>query len=165
MKHLMLRLLAVLLFLCAALRCVNGALAKPVPVGLVIAVFILLGTIFALAYFSIRDGGKVARFLLSAYAAYQVVISFLIVASGRSVSMAARIAEALVCVAIIVVLNTPPISTLRRPIVQAKARPTADDHEHNWQQHDLLNDWIRCRNCGVMHAEPGTIALINQRKT
>ena len=156
------RLLAVLLFLWAVLRCVNAALSGPYPIGAVVGVFVFLTFIFILFYISIQNGSKIARYLLTAWAGYATVVQLLVVAA-RSEQFFRRFAEGLVCAAIMAIVNVPPISTLQRQIVKSQPRPVADDHEHDWRPDDLLNDWVRCAMCGAMHIEAGTIALINRK--
>ena len=66
-------------------------------------------------------------------------------------------------IAIVVLVNTPPINTLSPELPAVSPRPVGETHQHDWQPHALLNDWLQCSTCKEMHAEAGTVAQINRK--
>jgi len=122
---------------------------------------IILGAL----YNYVRKGSKTARIILTIVATLGVVLGVtFLVAAINVLPLAGIYAYSVFArIAIVVLVNTEPINAIRPELPAAKPRPVGETHEHDWQPHTLLNDWLQCSICGVMHAEAGTVALINRK--
>jgi hypothetical protein len=143
----------------------GSVMIVPTVLGLLI-----VAAVWATAYHFISNGSWIARLLTTLTGSFSFVSNGLQVAAyGRRASILDLIvaASSMALIAMILTLiNIPPIRGLKRPAVVSKPRPAGDTvHEHNWQPHSVLDDWVRCSGCGQMHLEPGTVALVNQSST
>jgi chromate transport protein ChrA len=121
--------------------------------------------ILAALYNYIKKGSKTARVILTIIACIGVVLTATLVVVAIAVPALAVIygVGMFARIAIIVLVNTQPINALSPELPAAKPRPIGETHQHDWQPHALLNDWLQCSICNEMHAEAGTVALVNRK--
>jgi hypothetical protein len=159
-----LRTLAILLTILALLPLAEIPLTGFVTRPIAMAIFAAIA-LSALFHY-IQKGSSTARVLLTILAGLGLLGGAIyLFFAARIPSLAAFYGVGFFLrVAAIILVNTAPINSLSDETPSApKARPVSGTHEHDWQPHALLNDWLQCSACGEMHAESGTVALINRK--
>lgn len=161
----MMRIFGALLVAWLAVQVFIMATSAVYSAGQIVAAGVV-GALIMWAFFStIQNGSKTARVVLTIYLGSHFLTALLPLAVPRFAAyvIAAEIGKVFLSAVLIALVNTPPISTMRPPEPAKRLRPQAEDHEHKWAAHELLNDWLRCTVCREMHSEAGVIAVINQR--
>lgn len=168
-----LRLLAIYLTGIFAINAAGAFLAVDSPadgraqfIGTLFGLLVLTAELVTVYHFVAR-GSRIARITVTIIGIGNVAATLVRIATvGRQFSVLhlTLVGLSIALIAMIVTLiNIRPICALKPPAFVPKPRPAGDSaHEHDWQPHSVMDDWIRCSACGQMHFERGTVAVVNQ---
>src|SRR5579862_6557616 len=107
------------------------------------------------AFSAIRNGSRPARVLLVILAVVQMVGIFLFVLVPHvtdPILAAVALLELGVRAATVVFVFSQSIKSIPVPSVEPLEMPSPFPHEHAWQAHSVMNDWLYCSVCKTRYA-------------
>ena len=125
----------------------------------------LIGLILSALFRAVRNGSATARLWLTIFAVVQVVglVVGVVRTPWRIGNDLYSLIDIGIRVAVIAVVNATAVRTIAPQALVPQGQAVGPTHDHNWQPHGLVNDWVRCSICGEMRIEPGTMALVNAK--